>query len=190
MWVCLPSCDSSHGPAAGELRHLALGAPQAILFASLLFFSNVIRIQILYESPDLTCPSQAPALVVFLYCTKVDTLGQTFILSLLTEYAAVWASFLVSPQPERLCINCTLGAVCIYAFKKQTASFLSRWQIIKLFIFSQCFSETVVFEQKCHFPSAHLSPIHTNIKSLSLEPIVFSPCSSSSVAILLPQHFR
>lgn len=65
-----PRCVS-HGLGEEELRLLTLAVPQAVPFVALLFFSSVIRIQILYETPDVTLPSQAPASIVFLCHTKV-----------------------------------------------------------------------------------------------------------------------
>lgn len=144
----------------------------------------------------MTLPSQAPASLLFPCCTKLDVLGKaTF--SLLTECTSflsyLFFSRLIFLKPARLCMNCVLWAIYIYAFKEQTALFLPRWQIIKLFISSQYFTETVVFERKCHFTSTpHSRPLYTQTFTHSQRTYIFCcvlPVHIAfSVDTLLPQH--
>lgn len=118
------------GKATEAPRHSALVAPQAVPLV--LFYS----FQILYETPDVTLPSQAPASLVFPSCTKGAMPGQAFLL-----YFADWLSiFLILSylvtfhKPASLCVNCALWEIYVCAFKEQSVSFLPCRQTRKLFI--------------------------------------------------------
>lgn len=77
----------------------------------------------------------------------------------------VFSNILIFSKPARLCMNCVLWAVYIYVFKEQTASFLRCWQIIKLFISSQFFTDWSLREG-CHSSSTtSLPPIPTGVRT-------------------------
>ena len=76
-----PPCCVSHGQGHRGAETLCPCSATGSATCALLFFSSVIRIQILYETPDLPLPSQAPASLVFPSCTKGARPGRAFLLS-------------------------------------------------------------------------------------------------------------
>lgn len=131
---------------------------------SLLFFSALIRIQILCETSnyDITFLGFCICSVSLLHWAWRAGASHPFFadwmrISLILSFLVAW--YFTSQQD---CMICVLWAIYIYAFKEQTALFLPRRLRIKLLISSQYFTETVVFERKCHFTSTlHTPPLYT-----------------------------
>lgn len=75
-----PPCCVSHGQGHRGAETLCPCRSTGSATCALLLFSSVLRIQILYETPAVTLPSQAPASLVFPSCTKGAMPGQAFLL--------------------------------------------------------------------------------------------------------------
>lgn len=136
-------------------------SPWAVRFVSLLFFSAVIRIQILRETSnyDITFPGFCICSVSLLHWAWRAGASHPFFadwmrISLILSFLVAW--YFTSQQD---CMICVLWAIYIYAFKEQTALLLHRdcslWEKVSFYL-----------------NTAHPTPVHTNIHSLTKDMIL------------------